>query len=107
MLSSNLKTPLVDWPCFLSRNTPNLHDRTIDKEYICKYIKISKIEAMLKPFISPVFPTTESYICIDVTRCWHVIIQSKNTLGGLAKFLSRNTLNLHDRCINKKIHFQG
>ncbi len=38
--------PLVDWPYFV-RNTTSVHGRFINKKYISKYMKISKIGAML------------------------------------------------------------
>jgi hypothetical protein len=38
--------PLVDWPFFV-RNTTSVHGGFFNKKYIYKYMKISKIGAML------------------------------------------------------------
>ncbi len=88
---------------------PNVHGVLIDKKYTSKYIKISKIGAMLRLYfwltcLVRGALNKDSIVWLDGTRphLKYIIVQSDNTSGRLANFLWWKTPDVHDRFIDKK-----
>ncbi len=110
-LDNSPTTPLVDWPIFFVESTPNVHGGFIDKKYVSKYMKISKIGAMLRSLFLTGF-AGQGVLNKDPT-VWldgampppnYIIGQYNNTFGGLANLLLGNTPKVHGGFIDIPCH---